>query len=75
MVDTNVLGCSWIEIPAGKWSIRNLNATTLCQIEIDVAFDAFTAHTPEGDWAMVAPFRVLSFDIECAGRRGTPSIV
>lgn len=73
MVDTNVLGCSWIEIPAGKWTSRPANnqpVTTLSQIEIDVAFDAFVAHAPEGDWATVAPFRIHSFDIECAGRRG-----
>lgn len=74
MVDTHLLGCSWIEILPGKWAKRGLSnglsPTTLCQIEIDVAYDAFIAHAPEGDWAHVAPFKVLSFDIECAGRRG-----
>lgn len=73
MVDTHVLGCSWIEIPAGKWSQRGrgtLQVMTMCQMEIDVAYDAFIAHAPEGDWARVAPFRIHSFDIECAGRRG-----
>lgn len=74
MVDTHVLGCSWIEISPKKWTQRSENGllpiTTLCQIEIDVAFDAFIAHAPEGDWAHVAPFKILSFDIECAGRRG-----
>lgn len=24
----------------------------------------------EGEWSKVAPFRILSFDIECAGRKG-----
>ena len=28
------------------------------------------AHPAEGDWAKMAPLRVLSFDIECAGRKG-----
>lgn len=74
MVDTHVLGCSWIEIPPKKWSVRtslnSLSTTTLCQLEIDVAYDDFIAHAPEGDWAHVAPFRILSYDIECAGRRG-----
>lgn len=28
------------------------------------------SHAPEGEWSKVAPFRVFSFDIECAGRKG-----
>jgi hypothetical protein len=27
------------------------------------------AHKPEGDWQRIAPLRVLSVDIECAGRK------
>lgn len=27
-------------------------------------------HPPEGEWSSVAKFRILSFDIECAGRKG-----
>lgn len=74
MVDTGVVGCSWIELPAGQYRQRTrLGTPTIesrCQIEVDVAFDAFIAHEPEGEWAKVAPFRILSFDIECAGRKG-----
>lgn len=39
-------------------------------LQVDVAWNKFKAHEPEGEWARVAPFRILSFDIECAGRRG-----
>lgn len=74
MVDTKVVGCSWIEIPAGNWNRRtsdgNFPIESRCQLEIDVAFDKFIAHEPEGEWSKVAPFRILSFDIECAGRKG-----
>lgn len=74
MVDTSVVGCSWIELPAGKWSMRTKNThlkpESRCQIEVDIAWNAFIAHQPEGDWLKVAPFRILSFDIECAGRKG-----
>ncbi|CAN6567191.1 unnamed protein product [Malus baccata var. baccata] len=28
------------------------------------------SHTPEGEFSKMAPFRILSFDIECAGRKG-----
>ncbi|KAK0090917.1 hypothetical protein PV325_000083 [Microctonus aethiopoides] len=75
MADTNVVGCSWIELPVGKWKIRgefnhNLSKLSQCQLEVDVAWDSFIAHAPEGEWSKVAPFRILSFDIECAGRKG-----
>lgn len=74
MVDTSVVGCSWIELPADTYKIRSRfsvpSVESRCQIEVDVAFDKFIAHEPEGEWAKVAPFRILSFDIECAGRKG-----
>ncbi|XP_055374133.1 DNA polymerase delta catalytic subunit [Condylostylus longicornis] len=74
MVDTDVVGCSWIELPAGNYKMRTKSSKphpeSRCQIEVDVAFDRFIAHEPEGEWAKVAPFRILSFDIECAGRKG-----
>lgn len=41
-----------------------------CQLEVDISYDKLIAHQPEGEWAKVAPFRILSFDIECAGRKG-----
>jgi DNA polymerase elongation subunit (family B) len=31
---------------------------------------AITSHAAEGDWSHIAPLRILSFDIECAGRKG-----
>lgn len=71
MADTKVVGCNWIELPAKKYRVRSSNALqSRCQLELDVAWDDFVSHAPEGDWADVAPFRILSFDIECAGRKG-----
>ncbi|KAF7284558.1 hypothetical protein GWI33_021941 [Rhynchophorus ferrugineus] len=74
MVDKNILGCCWIEIPPGQWFLRTdstaLRKTSRCQIEIDVSCEDFVAHTPEGEWGDVAQFRIHSFDIECAGRKG-----
>lgn len=46
-----------------------------CQIEVDVAWDKVISHPPDGEWADVAPFRILSFDIECAGRKGSLYLV
>jgi DNA polymerase delta subunit 1 len=37
---------------------------------IIIRFEHIKSHAPEGDWQHVAPLRILSFDIECAGRKG-----
>ncbi|XP_052797645.1 DNA polymerase delta catalytic subunit-like [Mya arenaria] len=81
MVDSNVVGCNWIELPAGKYHMRekeNANPAeprnpplkSRCQIEVDISWKDFISHMPEGEWSKVAPFRILSYDIECAGRKG-----
>ncbi|KAJ8299468.1 hypothetical protein KUTeg_023528 [Tegillarca granosa] len=82
MVDADVVGCNWIEVPAGKYHLRdrshsdsnndpkNPAPVSRCQIELDVSWEDFISHAPEGEWSVVAPFRILSFDIECAGRKG-----
>lgn len=36
----------------------------------NLSYRALVSHAPEGDWAGIAPLRILSFDIECAGRKG-----
>eukprot|EP00118_Oscarella_pearsei_P010957 m.70078 g.70078 ORF g.70078 m.70078 type:complete len:1078 (+) comp35658_c0_seq2:34-3267(+) len=71
MVDMNVVGCNWIEIPAGKYRLRGFkDMKSQCQIEVDVSYEDFVSHPAEEEWAKVAPLRILSFDIECAGRKG-----
>ncbi|XP_046862075.1 DNA polymerase delta catalytic subunit-like [Xenia sp. Carnegie-2017] len=72
MVDTAVVGCNWIELPAGKYHVRNSESGKIsrCQLEVDIAWDDFISHPCEGEWQKIAPVRVLSFDIECAGRKG-----
>lgn len=87
MIDCRIVGCNWIEIPAAKYKIRknrhfkgiyldndhisSADSDSTCQIEIDVFYSDLISHAPEGEWSAVAPLRVLSFDIECAGRKGT----
>ncbi|KZP01626.1 delta DNA polymerase [Calocera viscosa TUFC12733] len=71
MIDCRVVGMNWIEVPAGKYKLRtNKERASNCQIEFNVRWDQFISHTAEGDWSKTAPLRVLSFDIECAGRKG-----
>lgn len=71
MVDRSVVGCSWIELPAGSYQIRPKDKReSRCQLEVDIAYNKFISHEPEGKWSDIAKMRVLSFDIECAGRKG-----
>ena len=82
MADTHVVGCNWIELPKNKYKLRDqtnsswnskgkdFDCKSRCQIEVDISWDEFISHAPEGEWADVAPLRILSYDIECAGRKG-----
>jgi DNA polymerase delta subunit 1 len=73
MADIEMMGCSWAEVPAGRWRVRphsGLSPVSRCQIEADCSWETVVAHQPEGAFARLAPFRILSFDIECAGRKG-----
>uniref|UniRef100_H2Z262 DNA polymerase n=1 Tax=Ciona savignyi TaxID=51511 RepID=H2Z262_CIOSA len=71
MTDTGVTGCNWIELVPGKYQVRaGCEMTTSAQLEVDVLWNEFTSHPPDGDWQKIAPIRILSFDIECAGRKG-----
>ena len=77
MIDKKIYGCCWVELAAGKWTQRSeigLKPVTNCQIEVDVDIKDFVAHEPDNQWSDVAPFRFLSFDIECAGRKGILSL-
>ncbi|KAF8569017.1 hypothetical protein P879_01372 [Paragonimus westermani] len=56
--------------PASSSSNGSPPAQSRCQIEFDIAWDALVSHAPEGEWSAIAPLRVLSVDIECAGRKG-----
>ncbi len=72
MVDKDIRGGAWIEMPKGTYNVRSTaQKVSHCQLEIDVMdWKTVVAHPPEGEWLKMAPLRVLSFDIECAGRKG-----
>ncbi|KAH0582948.1 DNA-directed DNA polymerase delta [Termitomyces sp. 'cryptogamus'] len=71
MIDAKVVGMNWIEVPAGKYHLLSgEKKRSHCQIEFNVRWDDFISHAPEGAWSKIAPLRILSFDIECAGRKG-----
>ena len=71
MTDMNIVGCNWIEITHGNYKIRNkYDCMSRCQLEIDVGRANVVSHLADGEYIRIAPLRILSFDIECAGRKG-----
>ncbi|TVU01031.1 hypothetical protein EJB05_53512 [Eragrostis curvula] len=65
MIDCNIVGGNWIEVPAGKYR-KAARVMSYCQLE----YSDLVSHAAEGEYSKMAPFRILSFDIECAGRKG-----
>lgn len=71
MIDTGLSGMAWVEAKAGKYQlVESWQKQSTCQIEAVIDYHDMIAHAPNGEWAKMAPLRVLSFDIECAGRQG-----
>lgn len=71
MIEVGLVGCSWLTLPPGKYKIaEDRLKKSLLQWEVDVDANDIIAHKPEGKWLTTAPLRRLSFDIECAGRKG-----
>lgn len=71
MVDKNIRGGGWIELPAGSYQLKPTEKKqSFCQLEVDVHYSQVLGHNPDGPWLKMAPLRILSFDIECAGRKG-----
>lgn len=70
MIEVGLVGCSWLTLPPARYTITRDAKKSLMQLELDVEANDIIAHKPEGDWLSTAPIRRLSFDIECAGRKG-----
>ncbi|KAF8705421.1 DNA polymerase, partial [Rhizoctonia solani] len=71
MVDREIVGMNWVEAPAGAYELRSdSQKISTCQIELNIRYDLIKSYPADGEWSKVAPLRILSFDIECAGRKG-----
>eukprot|EP00934_Nitzschia_sp_Nitz4_P009093 Nitzschia sp. Nitz4//scaffold3_size479765//74873//78343//NITZ4_000028-RA/size479765-processed-gene-0.52-mRNA-1//1//CDS//3329550542//9083//frame0 len=71
MIDRDISGAGWLTLPSKTYQVRKFHEKqTHCQVEIDVTYTDVISQKPEGEWSKLAPFRVLSFDIECQGRKG-----
>ncbi|VEU20581.1 DEKNAAC101447 [Brettanomyces naardenensis] len=71
MVDCHIVGMGWLTAPAGKYEIvPGSRKVSTCQIEINISYKDLISHSTEGKYLRMAPLRILSFDIECSGRKG-----
>lgn len=71
MIDCHIVGMGWLTAPGGKYEIvPAARKDSTCQIEINVNYKDLVSHPAEGEWQKTAPLRVMSFDIECSGRKG-----
>ncbi|KAL2885889.1 DNA polymerase delta catalytic subunit [Ceratocystis lukuohia] len=71
MVDCKIQGMCWVEAPANAYKLVPKNQRqSNCQIEVQMDYRKLISHKAEGEWSKMAPLRILSFDIECAGRKG-----
>eukprot|EP01035_Chromulina_nebulosa_P020984 gene20984-27193_t len=69
--DNNINGCDWIEFKPNTYTVRSPNERiSRCDIETDIIYNSLIVHASEGNWSTIAPMRILSFDIECQGRKG-----
>ncbi|SMN18795.1 similar to Saccharomyces cerevisiae YDL102W POL3 Catalytic subunit of DNA polymerase delta [Maudiozyma saulgeensis] len=71
MVDCGIVGMSWITLPKGKYTmVPEDRRVSTAQLEVLINYRELISHPAEGEWSHSAPLRILSFDIECAGRKG-----
>ena len=62
MIDTDMPGMSWIEVPAGNYRVvQHGHKRSTCQIEVAFAYDSFISLGAEDEWSKIAPLRILSF--------------
>ncbi|KAD5961963.1 hypothetical protein E3N88_13436 [Mikania micrantha] len=75
MFDCKIVGGNWIEVPPNKYK-TSAKSLSYSQFEFHCLYPHLSndinnkSHAPEGEFSKMAPFRILSFDIECAGRKG-----
>ena len=72
MIDSRITGMSLIKIEPAHFVVREKSKRiSHCQIEVDVFdWNSLNALPLDGEGGSIAPLRILSFDIECAGRKG-----
>lgn len=69
MIDCEITGSDWITLPAGMYT-TSPTAVSRCTHEFNISFHHIITHATTGIYSAIAPLRILSFDIECMGRKG-----
>ena len=69
LVDCDIGGCNWLTVQGGQYVHTAFGASTV-QLEVECSHEAVVSHEPVDQYMQIAPFRILSIDIECAGRKG-----
>ena len=73
MIDKGLTGMGWMRIPAKSYHMKSNLRDQYCQVEIECEELAIQPLKSEGQWAKIAPLRIMSFDIECAAEHGFPT--
>lgn len=73
LTDKRIGGNSWITLPKEKYKIiSDLNSTCQNEIQIDQK-DLFSKDLNIPEFSVIAPLRILSFDIECSSYGKLPN--
>lgn len=74
MIDRDFGGAQWVRIPAGLHTPvpapRRTTRDAVLEIECQTPEAVIALPADAEEWSHLAPLRILSFDIECAGRPG-----
>lgn len=71
MIDNDIVGMQWIQIPAGKYILRKQGTyQSTCQFEFDILNFMDAQPIPLEVESKIAPLRIMSFDIECQASKG-----
>jgi DNA polymerase delta subunit 1 len=71
MIDNDISGADWVVLPGSTYTVLPQTAQkSRCNIEVDVFYTNVQNRECVAEWSALAPMRILSFDIECQGRKG-----
>lgn len=77
MVDKDITGCGWVTLPAGKYRLEENKSRYISRSQIEVNIDQkdIIGRDCNNDpmWGKIAPYRILSLDIECVAQIGFPT--
>eukprot|EP00474_Spongospora_subterranea_P000728 CRZ01186.1 hypothetical protein [Spongospora subterranea] len=68
MIDADLVGGGWVQCCGGSYHAVE-DPVSSCQLEYDCFYSSLKAlPMDDPEWLGLAPLRIMSFDIECAGR-------